>query len=79
MDPKFNHDAVRALVEAAGRELTGDWLPVGGAVAAVWFESGRLTEDIDLIGIQGGAADRLALMEFAVGRRDALLRALNGG
>lgn len=55
----------RVLAEAAAR-LEGEWLLIDGAAAAAWFSDGRTTEDLDLIGLGGTQAERLALMEFAV-------------
>jgi hypothetical protein len=58
-------EAVRALLAEAERRLTGDWLLVGGALASIWFSPGRVTEVVDLIGLGGTNAERLALMELA--------------
>ncbi len=66
MEPVLDRAAVAALVDAAGRALTGEWLLVGGAAAAVWFDASRRTEDVDLIGLAGTAEERIALMDFAV-------------
>ncbi len=68
METRFDRDAVRALIEAAGEQLTGEWLLVGGAVAAVWFSADRLTEDIDLVGLGGTLSERDALMDLAAAR-----------
>ncbi len=61
---------IAALLAAAADELTGDWLLVGGAAAAVWFAADRVTEDIDLVSLAGTQADRLALLEL--GERSGL-------
>jgi len=53
------------LLELAGDRLSGEWLLIGGAAAAAWFSPVRTTEDIDLIGLVGSQAERLALMELA--------------
>lgn len=53
------------MLQSAAENLTGDWVLVGGAAAAVWFAPGRTTEDIDLIGPHGTNADLLLLMEIA--------------
>lgn len=46
--------------------LPGDWLLVGGALAALWLdEPSRTTEDVDLVGLSGVPEERLALMQFA--------------
>lgn len=54
------------LLARADDHLEGDWLLVGGALALVWLDSPRATEDIDLFSIRGSQADRLALMDLAV-------------
>ena len=66
MESQLDRDAVRALIEAAGRSLAGGWLLVGGAAAALWFNGSRRTEDIDLVALRGSTEDRIALMDLAV-------------
>jgi hypothetical protein len=56
---------ISAVVDAVVDRLPGDWLLVGGGLVALWLEPRRLTEDIDLIGIAGSGADRLALLGLA--------------
>lgn len=65
MPLRFDRSRIQALLELAGERLTGDWLLIGGAAAAAWFAPVRTTEDIDLIGLGGSQAERLALMELA--------------
>ncbi|MBA3460221.1 MAG: hypothetical protein H0T46_09700 [Deltaproteobacteria bacterium] len=62
---RFDRDRIRALLEAAGNKLTGEWLLVGGAAAAAWFSPGRTTEDLDLVGLGGTQDERFALMQLA--------------
>ena len=57
--------AVLALLDLAEQRLEGEWLLVGGALAGVWFSPERMTEDVDLIGLAGTNAERLALMDLA--------------
>jgi hypothetical protein len=54
------------VVDAVAERLAGEWLLVGGALVALWLESRRTTEDIDILGLQGTAEERWALMELAV-------------
>lgn len=61
----FDGARVAELLRLAGTRLTGDWLLVGGAVAACWFSPQRTTEDLDLIGLGGSQAERFALMQLA--------------
>lgn len=63
---RFDQVRIAAFLELAGVRLTGDWLLIGGAAAAAWFSVERTTEDVDLIGLGGTAAERLALMDLAV-------------
>jgi hypothetical protein len=56
---------IAAVVDAVIDRLPGDWLLIGGGLVALWLEPRRLTEDIDLIGLPGSAADRLALLGLA--------------
>jgi hypothetical protein len=63
---RFDRARVQSLVERLGDQLDGEWLVIGGAAAANWFSPARTTEDVDLIGLGGTQAERLALMQFAV-------------
>ena len=63
---RFDRARITAFLERAGAQLTGDWLLIEGAAAAAWFSTARTTEDIDLIGLAGTSAERLALMDLAV-------------
>lgn len=62
---ELDRDAIHRLLDAAGAQLTGEWLLVGGAASALWFDSERLTEDVDLIGLGGTPEERMALMDLA--------------
>lgn len=57
---------IEAFVEAAGEQLDGDWLLVGGAFVALRLEPRRITEDIDIIGMKGTQDERWALMDLAL-------------
>lgn len=59
-------ERIRELVDAAGEELDGDWVLVGGALATLWFLPDRATEDIDLISVLEGPDWRYQLMDFAL-------------
>ncbi len=65
--PRIELDRARIerLLQSAAEKLTGDWILVGGAAAAVWFAPGRTTEDLALIGPHGTNAELLLLMEIA--------------
>lgn len=62
---RFDKARIEALLTEAARQLEGEWLLVGGAAAAAWFSNERTTEDIDLVGLTGTSAERLALMNLA--------------
>ena len=64
--PQLDRDRLDALLTAACERLDGEWLLVGGALVALWLEPGRVTQDIDLIGLRGLAQERYALVDFAV-------------
>jgi hypothetical protein len=51
---------IRQIIEAAGEQLTGDWVLVGGALAARWLSSERVTEDSE-----ADLSDCLALLDLA--------------
>jgi hypothetical protein len=64
--PSFDRARIDALVERAGEKLDGEWVLMGAAAAVAWFSPARTTADIDLIGLAGTQAERLAVMDFAV-------------
>lgn len=61
----LDHDKLADLFEAMLRDLEGDWLLVGGALTALWLADRRVTEDIDMVGLDGTQEERLRLMRFA--------------
>ena len=54
----FDRSLVERVIAAAADRLEGDWLLVGGALAVMWLDSERATEDIDLFSLRGLPADR---------------------
>jgi len=62
----FDKARIDALLAMASERLDGDWLLIGGAAAATWFAVARTTEDVDLVGLAGTSAERLALMNLAI-------------
>jgi hypothetical protein len=61
----LDRQRIDAIVTAVCERLEGDWLLVGGAIAALWFSPRRTTEDVDIVGIRGAPEERYALMELA--------------
>ncbi len=62
---ELDRERIAAVVAAVADRLPGEWLLVGGALVALWIEPRRTTEDVDLVGLAGSAAERLALLELA--------------
>jgi hypothetical protein len=56
---------IDAIVQSIADRLPGDWLLIGGGLAALWFDARRVTEDVDIVGIEGTGADRLSLLGLA--------------
>jgi hypothetical protein len=65
MPIQLNRKRLDEIVRVLGDRLDGDWVLVGGALAAIWLEPRRVTEDIDIISLSGGSGGRLELMEVA--------------
>jgi hypothetical protein len=66
VEPVLSKERIQRLVQAAGERLTGDWVLVGGALAAVWFAADRVTVDVDLISLADRPERRYELMDFAL-------------
>ena len=49
----FDRERIRKIVHEIGERLEGDWLLVGRALVALWLESERTTEDLDVVWIRG--------------------------
>ena len=64
--PQLDRERLEQIVANACDRLDGDWLLIGGALVALWLEPGRVTQDLDLIGLRGLAEERYALLDFAV-------------
>jgi hypothetical protein len=62
-DLELDQRRISGLLDQLGQRLTGEWLLVGGALVSVWVEPRRVTQDIDLVGLEGGQNERLQLME----------------
>jgi hypothetical protein len=56
---------LESILQRVVERLHGDWLLVGGALVALWLDARRVTEDVDLVGIEGTGADRRSLLELA--------------
>jgi hypothetical protein len=62
---ELDRTRLQQVVEAVAERLPGDWLLIGGALAALWLEPRRTTEDVDIVGLAGTVDERLALMRLA--------------
>src|SRR3989442_906774 len=51
--PVLDRERLDAIVAAIGDQLEGEWLLIGGALAALWFAPRRTTEDVDIVGLRG--------------------------
>jgi hypothetical protein len=56
---------IEAVVDAIAGRLTGEWLLLGGALVALWVQPRRVTEDIDVVGLDTEGRPRLALLQLA--------------
>src|SRR5437016_2250604 len=61
---ELDRDRIEKLLGRVVDRLSGDWVLLGGALAAVWFRQDRVTEDIDLVSIEDSQERRFELMEF---------------
>ena len=61
----FDRRRLDELLDTVLERLPGDWLLIGGALVSLWLEPRRVTEDVDLIGLEGSQDERLRLMQFA--------------
>lgn len=66
MAQELDRSRLDEIVSAIADRLDGDWLLIGGALVSLWLRPGRSTEDVDVIGLAGTPAERLALMNLAV-------------
>ncbi|GMV43780.1 MAG: hypothetical protein AMXMBFR64_54960 [Myxococcales bacterium] len=55
---------LEAFIQTAADRLVGRWLLVGRAVAALWLRPRRMTEGVDLLGLDD-PSQRLQLFELA--------------
>ncbi|HLY58977.1 MAG TPA: hypothetical protein VKS60_25670 [Stellaceae bacterium] len=65
MAEEMGRERLEELLAALAERLDGDWLLLGGALVALWLEPRRVTEDIDLVSLDGLPEQRFQLMEFA--------------
>jgi hypothetical protein len=56
---------IESILEELLTRLPGDWLLVGGGLVAIWIEPRRVTEDLDLIGLENASDQRFQLMSLA--------------
>jgi len=63
---ELDHARLDLIVQAVADRLSGDWLLVGGGLVSLWLKPRRVTEDVDMVAIDGSGADRFALLGLAV-------------
>jgi len=61
---EIDRERIQKAVHAVADRLGGDWLLVGGALVALWIQSRRTTEDVDLVPLGGVESPRHALLNF---------------
>ncbi len=61
----MDRQRIDAVVQAVADRLDGEWLLVGGSLVALWIDTGRTTEDIDLVPVRGSKDARMALLGLA--------------
>jgi len=66
VSPRLDRRRIQELVESAADQLDGDWVLLGGSLAALWFTPGRVTEDVDIVSVVDEPERRYALLDFAV-------------
>lgn len=54
---------IRETLTSLLATLEGEWLLVGGALAALWFDERRVTEDLDLVGMSQTPQERYTLLD----------------
>jgi hypothetical protein len=62
--PQFDQHSSVGILQRMVDEVPGDWLLIGGALAAMWSSARRTTQDIDLVPLTD-AASRNRLLAFA--------------
>jgi hypothetical protein len=66
MPAELDQPRLKDLIQSFADRLDGEWVLLGGALAATWISPRRVTEDIDLVGLSGTTAERLQLMQAAI-------------
>lgn len=66
MPAELDQPRLSDLIQSFADRLDGEWVLLGGALAAIWISPRRVTEDIDLVGLSGSTAERLQLMQAAI-------------
>lgn len=65
MQAMLDRARIESILDELLIRLPGDWLLVGGGLVAIWIEPRRVTEDLDLIGLQSPSEQRFQLMTLA--------------
>ena len=61
----MDRQRIDAIVQAVADRLDGEWLLVGGSLVALWIDTRRTTEDVDLLPVRGAKDARMALLGLA--------------
>lgn len=65
MSLELDRQRLEVIIRTIGERAAGEWLLVGGALVSIWLEPRRVTEDVDVVGLQGTPQERYQLMEIA--------------
>lgn len=76
MDTDFDRQRLQEILFRLVEEEESSWLLIGGALVALWLDSRRTTQDLDLVGLGGKPSERYDLMRFAA-RSGLPVEALN--
>ena len=61
----LDRQRIQEIIEALADRLDGEWLLIGGALVSLWLRPRRVTEDVDIIGLEGTQEQRFALLRAA--------------
>lgn len=61
----LDYSRLEELVQTIADRLEGDWLLIGGGLVSLWLDSRRMTQDLDVVSLEGTMERRYALMGLA--------------
>ncbi|MEQ8765586.1 MAG: DUF6036 family nucleotidyltransferase [Planctomycetota bacterium] len=76
MKKNLTRQQIERVIRAVTDEIEADWLLVGGAAVALWYQESRSTEGVDLVEPSEAPSHRLELLKTAAAL-DLPIEALN--